>query len=279
MRPSTTASAVRFSFVLPEDQHFTNPGRHLVTMSPDGTSTIYVANQQLYIRKISEMEARPIPGTTSSQQGGVTSPFFSPDSRWVGFFVDASLKKISLTGGSAVVLCDATNPFGASWGLDDQIYFGQRDGIFRVSANGGKKEAVVTVKSGETAHGPQLLPGGDALLFTLADASVADRWEKAQIVVQSLKSGERHRLNLTGSDARYVATTGHLVYALGSRLFAIPFDAKTLQVAGGPTPIVDDVMRSTGPQTGAAHFSFSNNGYLAYIPDSADLRKTQPCAR
>src|SRR5262249_40405519 len=67
MRPSTTASVMRFSFVLPEDQRFTNPGRHLVAMSPDGTSIVYVANQQLYVRKMSEMEARPIPGTTSSQ--------------------------------------------------------------------------------------------------------------------------------------------------------------------------------------------------------------------
>jgi serine/threonine protein kinase/Tol biopolymer transport system component len=271
-RPSTTASVMRFPFVLPEDQRFTNPGRHLVAMSPDGTSIVYVANQQLYIRKMSEMEARPIPDTTTSQQGGVTSPFFSPDGRWVGFFAERSLKKISITGGSAVVVCDATNPFGVSWGLDDQIYFGQQQGIFRVSANGGNKEAVVKVKSGEIAHGPQLLPGGDALLFTLADASVPDRWEKAQIVVLSLKSGERHVLNLTGSDARYVPT-GHLVYSLGSRLLAIPFDVKRLHVAGGPTTMVDDVMRSTGPQTGAAHFSFSNNGYLAYIPDFADLEK------
>ena len=270
MRPSTTASVMRFSFALPEDQRFTNAGRHLVAMSPDGTSLVYVANQQLYIRKMSEMQARPIPGTTTSQQAGVTSPFFSPDSRWVGFFAEGSLKKISLTGGSAVVLCDATNPSGVSWGFDDQIYFGQREGIFRVSANGGTKEALVKVKSGEIAHGPQLLPGGDALLFTLADASILDRWEKAHIVVQSLKSGVRHVLNLTGSDARYVPT-GHLVYALGSRLLAIPFDAKTLQVVGGPTSIVEDVMRSTGVQTGAAHFSFSNNGYLAYISDVSDL--------
>jgi serine/threonine-protein kinase len=270
MRPSTNASVMRFSFVLPEDQRFTNAGRSVVTMSPDGTSIVYVANQQLFIRKMSEMEARPIPGTTSSQQGGVTSPFFSPDSRWIGFFAEGGLKKIAVTGGSAVVLCEANAPFGASWGLDDHIYFGQRQGIFRVSANGGKPEAVVVVKSGESAYGPQLLPGGDALLFTLAGTNASASWDKAQIVVQSLKSGDRHPLNLTGSDARYVAT-GHLVYALGSKLLAIPFDAKTLQVAGSSTPMVDDVMRSVGPATGAAHFTFSSNGYLAYVPDVADL--------
>src|SRR5215470_16921987 len=263
IRSSPSPGLLQFSHVLPPDQHFTNVGRHLIAMSPDGASIVYIANQQLFLRKLSHREARSISGTDSGT--AVTTPFFSPDGRWVGFFNDGKIKKIAITGGSAVVACDSIyNPYGATWALDDKIYFGQGPkGILRVSANGGSKpETVVSVKPGEMAHGPQVLPGGDALLFTLA--SVSGPWDSAQIVVQSLKSGERHPLISGGSDARYVAT-GHIIYALGERLLAIPFDLTKLQVAGNFTPIVDDVMRAPGNQTGAAHFSFSNNGYLTYI--------------
>jgi serine/threonine-protein kinase len=237
-------------------------------MSPDGASIVYIANQELFLRKLSEREAQPISGTASGI--AVTTPFFSPDGRSVGFFNDGKIKKIAITGGSAAVVCDSiSNPYGATWTLDDKIYFGQGSkGILRVSANGDNKpETVVSVKPGEIAHGPQVLPGGDALLFTLANGSEA--WDRAQIVVQSLKSGERHVLISGGSDARYVAT-GHIIYALGGRLLAIPFDLRKLQVVGGSMPVVDDVMRAPGNQTGAADFSFSNNGYLTYIPATGD---------
>ena len=87
----------------------------------------------------------------------------------------------------------------------------------RVSPNGGKPELLVSVKGDEQAVSPQMLPGGQAVLFALAKGGAADRWNKAQVLVQSLKSGERKILVEGGSDARYVPT-GHLVYALGGTL-------------------------------------------------------------
>src|SRR5262249_3416542 len=145
---------------------------------------------------------------------------------------------------------------------DDQIFVGQGpEGIVRVSANSGRPKSVVTVQPGESAHGPQLLPG-DLLLFTLANGSSSDRWDKAQIVVQSLKSGERKVLFEGGSDARYVPT-GHIVYALGSTVFAVSFDATKLRATGGPAPVLEKVLRSG--ITGAAQFSISNTGDLVYI--------------
>ena len=110
----------------------------------------------------------------------------------------------------------------------------------RVSANGGQPEMLVSVKDGEVMYGPQVLPGGEWLLFTLATAATADGWDKAQIVVQSLKSSERKTLVSGGSDGRYLPT-GHLVYALGGVLFAVPFDLPRLAVTGGPVPIVEGV--------------------------------------
>ena len=85
---------------------------------------------------------------------------------------------------------------------------------------------LVTLNDGEAAQSPQILPGGQHLLFTLATGSGPDRWDKARIVVQSLTSAERKTLFEGGSDARYVPT-GHLVYAVGGSLFAVAFDASS----------------------------------------------------
>jgi serine/threonine-protein kinase len=105
-------------------------------------------------------------------------------------------------------------------------------------------------------------------LFTVAGTTGDDRWDKAQIAVQSLKTRERKTLINGGSDARYVPT-GHIVYALGGNLFAVAFDAPKLQVTSGPIPIVEGVLRSQPARSGATFFSFSNNGHLAYVPGSS----------
>ena len=103
------------------------------------------------------------------------------------------------------------------------------------------------------------------MLFTLATGTAAERWDKAQIVTQSLRSGERKTLIDGGSDARYVPT-GHLVYALGGIVFAVPMDLRRLEVTGGPVPIVEGVRRAAANITGAAHFGFSSTGSLIYVP-------------
>ena len=264
LRTTKPAGLTRFSFVIPEGQRFTRTGRHLVALSPDGANLVYVANNQLYLRTMSEMESRPIQGTNLD----VDTPFFSPDGRWIGFHSAAEnkIKKIAISGGASVTICDSQLPFGASWTSDDQILFGAGTaGILRVSANGGKPETIVSVNTNEFAHGPQLLPGGKAIMFTLANGAGADRWDKAQIVVQSLKSGERKIVFEGGSDGRYVPT-GHIVYPSGSTLLAVPFDAEKLAATGGPVPIVEGVFRSVSVATAAAHFALSDSGSMAYVP-------------
>jgi serine/threonine-protein kinase len=102
------------------------------------------------------------------------------------------------------------------------------------------------------------------VLFTLATGLSAPAWDKAHIVVQSLRSGERKTLIEGGSDARYVPT-GHLVYALGGTLFAVPFDLRRLEITGGPVPMVEGVRRGITLSGGAAEFSVSDTGSLVYI--------------
>ena len=270
LKPSVPPPIVtRFSFPLPQGQAFFTTNQHIVGMSPDGTRMVYATNTGLYLRSAWDLEPKAIPGTDS--QGPLRTPVFSPDGQSLVFYspIDQVLKRISVNGGTALTLCPADLPFGVSWGVDG-IVFGQGSkGIMRVSPNGGQPERLVSVKDGEVAHGPHVLPGGQAMLFTLATGTGADRWDKAQVVVQSLKSGERKTLVNGGFDARYVPT-GHIVYAVGGTLFALPFDAQRLEVAGGPVPIVEGVQRLTGGTiAGSVQFSFSDTGSLVYIPGPA----------
>jgi serine/threonine-protein kinase len=286
LRPSPPSSPVtRFTFALGEGQQFTAVNTQSLAVSPDGTRLVYVANNQLYLRSMSDPEARPIPGTQQTQSP--YAPVFSPDSQSIAFFstVDRAVKKIAVSGGAAVTLCPAVPQFfGMNWDSGG-IVFGQAKGIMRVSANGGQPEVLVSVKDGEVMYGPQVLPGGEWVLFTVATAATTEAWDKAQIVVQSLKSPERKTLVSGGSEARYLPTGlgspkraeregGHLVYALGGVLFAVPFDLPRLAVTGGPVPIVEGVKRSSGT-TGAAHFSVSSTGSLVFVPGPVSTSSAQ----
>jgi serine/threonine protein kinase/Tol biopolymer transport system component len=271
-RPPPSLPLTRFAIPLPPGERFTSVGRHLVALSPDGHHIVYSANRRLYLRAMDQLEAVPLRGTEGSEEEAGRSPFFSPDGQWVGFWQAGYLKKVSITGGSPVVLVQAENPFGASWTDDDTILYGQgSDGIWRVSGNGGKPEQVVKVDADHAAHGPQLLPGGRAILFTLADTS---DWDAAKIVVHSLQTGMLHTILEGGTDARYLSTR-HLIYAVRNTLFAVPFDVETLAVTGGPVPVVEGVGRPGDGFTGAVHFAVSVDGALVYVPEDS-LTPTQP---
>ena len=247
----------RFSLPLLLGDSLTGTGRHVVALSSDGTHLVYSANEQLYLRAMDQTEATPVRGTEGEPRG----PFFSPDGEWVGFWADGQLKKVAISGGAPVRLCDAEGLFGARWGADDTIVFGERGvGIMQVSADGGTPEVLIPLEGmAEVGHGPQVLPGEEAVLFTLGTGL---NWDDAQIVVHSLETGERKVLVEGGRDARYVPT-GHLVYILDGTLLAVPFDVDALEVMGGPIPMAEGVM--TAIRTGAAQFSVSDTGALVYM--------------
>jgi len=265
-RSQAPAAIARFALVLPEGQAWTATPGHSVAISPDGGNIVYAANRQLYLRALGDIEAKPIQGTAEDAD----SPFFSPDGRWLGFYArtERKLKKIALTGGAPFTICDVDRIFGVSWDSEDRIVFGQQlKGILQVKANGGKPEQIVAQKNREILYGPQLLPGGEALLFTVSVSMNPLAWDRALIVAQSLKTGERKVLIEGGSDARYVPT-GHIVYAVGSTLLAVAFDVKSLKVRSPAVPIIDNLKRAQAPGgvTGAGQFSFSNNGSMIYVP-------------
>jgi serine/threonine-protein kinase len=269
-RSEVPLPVMRATFALPDDQVFTNTGRQVVAISPDGSQFAYVANARLYIRPLAALDATPIPGTEES--AGVLNPVFSPDGRSIAFWSPNTIKRISVGGGPAVPICEASRPYGMSWN-GDTILFGQGgDGIKQVSAGGGKPQTLVTVRPGEIAHGPQMLPGGQAVLFTIASEEGDDRWDKAHIVVQPLAGGARKTIIEGGSDARYLPT-GHLLYAYQGILFAVPFDLGRLETKGDAVPVVEGVLRATIPDvnSGAAHFDVSNAGLLIYAAGSESI--------
>ena len=276
-RPSSTPLTItRFSVTLTEGQRFTNTGRPEIAISADGTKMVYVADGGLYLRSMSDLKAMPIPGTVGPQ--GVLSPVFSPDGQSIAFWsvADGTVNRIAIQGGTAVTMCPAIRPFGMSWDADG-ILFGQgAGGIMLVRASGGKPELVVKVHDGEVAYGPQMLPDGRTILFTLATTTGVDRWNRAKIVVQSPGSGERKILVEGGSDARYIPT-GHIVYAVDGGLVAVRFDPRRAEVTSGPAPILEGVLRASTPdvQTGVAHFSVSNTGSLIYIPRASSTNPDQ----
>ena len=145
-----------------------------------------------------------------------------------------------------------------SWSADDTIVYAQPGrGILRVSANGGTPETIVKAAENEIIGAPQILPDGKSVLLTRLAP------QPYKVMVQSLKSGERKEL-FEGDAAKYLPT-GHIVYAVGINLFAVPFDLNSLKVVGGPVPIVEGVLRAGGgPQ-----YAVSDSGTLVYLPGRA----------
>ena len=263
--PAEPRPVTRLYYELPKDQQFVFPYDSILAVSPDGSQFVYSTPEGLYLRSLGELDARLIPGTGGNPQ----RPFFSPDAKWIGYWsgTDNQLKKIAISGGAPVALTSLSGGGTFSWGDDGRIVYGQMlAGLMRVSANGGTPEAFIKNEKGGLIH-PQILPDGESVLFT----SIASQPYK--IMVQSLKSGERKEL-LQGDTARYLST-GHLVYAVGNNLLAVPFDPDKLEVTGGPIPMVEGVFRIGG----ASQYAVSDSGTLVYMPGAITAASFAPPTR
>src|SRR5437870_2511245 len=174
LRPSVSSPVVaRFLITFPDGQTLSARARNGVAISNDGTQIAYVANNVVYVRAMSELAARPITGT---DQGTPLNPVFSPDGKSLAFYAtaDRAIKRIAVSGGAVVTIARTDPPFGMSWGAGGILFADPGvKGVMRVGANGGKAERVAAVKEGEVVDGPQMLPDGQHVLFTVAtDASV-----------------------------------------------------------------------------------------------------------
>jgi serine/threonine-protein kinase len=248
LTPAESRPVFRFVDRLPEGRFFRMAGRSVVAVSSDGSKFVYNGNGGLYLRTLDQQEARLIPGTEEP----LSNPTFSPDGEWLAYWSQSSrqLKKIPLVGGAAVRLADvASNPIGISWDADETILYAAPEGIMQVNSNGGEPELLVPGLEGVAIQHPQLLRDGNAVLFETING---------QIGVRSLGS-EEAKILFPGRHPRYVPT-GHLVYELDAVLYAVPFDVASLDVTGGPVPMVEGVQY--------LNYAVSDSGTLVYVPGS-----------
>jgi serine/threonine-protein kinase len=272
MRPAPVVGVLpaRFAIVLPPEPplNVSGPDRDLA-FSPDGRSLVYRAGgsqtngSPFMMRAIDQLDARPVAGVRRGY-----APFFSPDSRWIAFFEDGVLKKVSIDGGPVITLCQVGGlPLGASWGDDNTITFATSipsTGLWRVSADGGEPTILMTPDPAEhEAHYafPSALPRGRGVLFTVAIATPA-RADSSEVAVLDVKTRQRKILIRGGADAQYVES-GHLIFATAGTLRAVRFDPVRLEVLSDPVTVVEHVHMKP---TGAANYAVSRPGTLVYVP-------------
>jgi serine/threonine protein kinase len=266
-RPSSSdPEPVRFAIYPPGKTIFSPPfyttlGTPQFALSPDGRALAFVAGSagvkpMLWLRPLNTLEARELPGTESAQ-----GPFWSPDSRWIGFASEHRFKKVPAAGGPVQVIAEARSETrGSSWGADGTILFssGNRS-IDRVSDSGG---AVTPVTKRDLSHNegpsrfPYFLPDGQHFVFTLRNLAA----EQRGIYVGSLDGKVKKPLLALDSSAAY-APPGYLLFVSENKLFGQPFDAQRLELSGQPFLIAEGVGHASSSY-GA--FSVSQTGALAY---------------
>jgi Tol biopolymer transport system component len=258
-RAPTEAKVTRFSVAPPDNAIFEfNDFPYPVAVSPDGRSLALITRiegrTQLWLRALDSLTAQPLSGT----EGG-SAPFWSPDSRFIGFFAEGKLKKIDVENGAVQLVCDAgVGPNNAAWSNAGVILFSiSQSGLFRVAAAGGDPVQVRKPNPPQeiALFWPQFLPDGRHFLFTALST------DGTQIIAGALDSDETKLVMKVNSRAVY-ASPGYVLYLREGTLLAHPFDAKTLSLTGEPTPIAEHIQNFS--PTGGAAFSVSENGVLAY---------------
>jgi serine/threonine-protein kinase len=253
-----------------------------IAISPNGRHFAYMGlnRSAIHLRALDEYGDRALRGTDAGY--GMS---FSPEGRWIAFwnYQTNTLLKVSVDGGTPVTLAEfegrGHDLRGARWESEDAIVFATQDhdaeggdatGVLRVSAAGdGEVEELTTVDDaqGEFDHWwPEVLPGGRAIVFCVVESESTG--QTGRIVAQDLTTGERTIIVREGSNPRYLAATGHLLYALGGTMWAIEFDAASLATSGEPFIVLEGI--NTKP-SGAANFDVTSGGTLLYRPGDAGM--------
>jgi len=252
------AKLIEFSIAAPDSVTLT--GRccgNAVALSPDGQTVVFAgtkgAGGPLFRRLLGRVEAEPIPGTD-----GGSVPFFSPDSRWLGFFADGKLRKVAMAGGPPIPIANVDRVAEASWGAGDIIVYGGAQRLFTVAASGGEPQPLTNPDSLTRHYAPSLLPDGSAALLTIRSRGGLD---EVHIGVVDLETGTVDTLGL-GTRATYA--NGYLVFSgADNTLLAQPFDPKRRRPTGQAVAILDGV---TLHGNTTHEFALSATGGLVYQP-------------
>jgi serine/threonine protein kinase len=234
-------------------------------LSPDGRRVVLAVflgqQDQLVLRSLDSSQIQTLPGTES---GFTRSPFWSPDSRSIGFYADGKLKTVSVNGGPAQVLCDASLAgLGGAWSSDGVILFTGNSGpLQRVNATGGACTPVMKGGADENDDSPAFLPDGKHFLYRAKGGDEST----SGIYVASLDNPAGQRLLSDQSSVVFAPSThgsrqGYLLFLRGTTLTAQPFDTETLQLAGDAFPVAEQAAMDYNSQVAA---SASANGILFY---------------
>jgi serine/threonine protein kinase len=239
------------------------------TLSSDGTTVAYVTDQpeRMFVRRLDSFEVTELAGTD-----GAYDPFFSPDNLWLGFWAHGEIKKVPVAGGPAVVVCQAADMLGASWGEDGSIVFapGLDEGLFAVSAGGGTPQKLTTLDPArnDLQHAfPQIVNRGRAVLFT---ATARSREAPHSVELYDITTRVRRTVVAGAQYGRYLPT-GHLVFVRDRTLFAVKVVEETLEPAGPPVAVLTNV---ESPRSGEARFSVATDGTLVYLPSQPPVNST-----
>jgi eukaryotic-like serine/threonine-protein kinase len=260
--PPNAASEMRLELATPPTA---NPAS--LAISPDGQKIIFAATgeggSRLWLRALGSVSSRPLPET----DGGIY-PFWSPDSRSVGFFADGKLKRIDIDGRSVQALANANFGFGGTWNSDGTILFAPNGlgSLFRIPDSGGEPTAATRVETPKQVnHGfPQFLPDGRHFLYYVQGTS-----ETRGVYIGQLGGLEARRLLAADASAVYVSS-GQLLFVRQGTLFAQNFDPNRMQLSGNPSPVAEQV--AVNPFYAAA-VSASAVGALVYRARSAGVQQ------
>jgi serine/threonine-protein kinase len=268
--PAPTADGpIRLSIALPDGDAIGESDLLPLAISPDGTRVAYIGVrngvQQLYLRSLSDAAPVAIVGSESAR-----SPFFSPDSQWVGFFAQDRVMKTAVESGAVQLVADGTGETrGGAWGPDGVIYFAPNNvsGLFKVPSAGGAPVPFTTLnrEQGEISHRwPHILPDGKTMLMGVWTGPGPD---ERSVSLVDLASAQVRRLLTGGDTARYVAD-GFLTYGRLDTLLAVPWRA-------GQTDVGNLVPRALAERPrleneGGAVYAVSANGTLVYIAGGAE---------
>ncbi len=228
-----------------------------VTARVDGLLTVQ-------LRRLGEPGYRRLSGP-----GNAFGPFFSPDGRWVGYYSDGRLLRVSVDGGSPVEIAPMSHPRGAAWGDDGFVYYvpGYSTGIRRRDAAGAGEEEILTrvdTERGERTHRwPDALPGGRGVVFTIGTTDSPGDYEDARIAVWDARDGESRDLGIRGAMARW-SPDGRLLVMRDGVLHGVAFDLETLAARGAPEPVFDGIRGD--PASGVYYFDVNDRGDLFYVP-------------
>ncbi len=267
-RKETRDGVIRFQLQQPGGSYVGNYNRTVI--SPDGKRVAFLSVAQfgqnmISIRSMDSLLSEPLNGTNAA-----VSVFWSPDSRYLGFFSGGKLKKIAVSGGTPEILCDAAAGRGASWNRDNVIIFApdQNSPLYRVSGSGGEATKITELdeKNQEISHRfPRFLPDGKHFLYQVrrdqGDSYVSFRERLAAVYIGSLEDSKLKKSLNIPSSAEY-AHPGFLFFVRNGNLVANRFDVKSLEMKGEPFSLDQDIAGSD--QFGGIDFSVSENGILIF---------------